>query len=124
MASYPHIEHNEEEIITKYFSNPDQVIHLKSGETLFSQGSHNDRLYLVKEGLLAGFFSDEAYSNQEIFRAEEGMFTGLQSFFSGKFTCNVTVIALEDSLLHYLSYDQIPRKPEENGQFSGICFLS
>ena len=118
MALSTHTGHREEEIITKYFSNPDQVMHLGVGEILFSQGSHNDRLYLVNEGLLAGYFSDEAVSDQEMFRAEKGSFAGLQSFFSGNFTCNVTIRALRESVLHYLTYDQIPKDPEENWQFS------
>ncbi len=95
----------------KYFDS-NHVLEIKKGDTFVKQGQKNRRLYLVSEGLVAGILHKED-SQMEVFRAGENMLIGLYSFFSRQFFAYAEVVALEDSKLTYLDYDDDRVRPDE-----------
>ncbi len=92
-------------LIERYFSDPARQVTLKSGEVLIEQGGMNERLYYVRSGELAGFYSEgseEEKKSTEVLSASEGAFVGVHSFFSGKWTASSTVVAQTDSRLAWI----------------------
>ncbi len=97
----------------KYFNNPDKVIELKKGEVLMVQNQESRRLYLVLDGLISGVL-DRGTSNEiEVFCSEEDMLVGLHSFFSRSFSSYADVIAVTDSKLAYLNYEDDIVRPDQ-----------
>jgi len=92
---------------TAYFSNPNQYISLRKGDELLLQGQFNDRLYLVKKGLLIGFAEEDDGSRYEVFRAVPRMFIGVYSYFSKTNKSLATVVAEKDSELAYIDRKQV-----------------
>ena len=70
---------------------------MRNGDELLLQGQFNDRLYLVKKGLLVGYVEDEDGSRYEVFRAKSGMFIGVYSYFSKTNSSLATVVAKKSS---------------------------
>ncbi len=95
----------------KYFSS-NNILELKKGETLIDQGQESKRLFVVLEGLVAGILHKDN-SKMEVFRAGQDMLIGLFSFFSRKFYAYAEVIALEDSKLSYIDYEDDKVRPDE-----------
>jgi hypothetical protein len=93
-------------LITAYFSDPRKQLWLEKGETLMSQGDHNERLFLVIDGLIGGYVKTEKNGDKRIFTAGSNMFAGVYSFFSRTYESSMTVIAEEDSLLAYIERDE------------------
>jgi len=91
-------------LIETYFSDPARMLALEKGEFLFRQKQFNDRLFLVKQGRLRGFAVNDGGSEVELFIAEPDMFVGVHSFFS-TFTTMTNCVALEDSVISYISYN-------------------
>ena len=89
-----------------YFSNPKQYVNLPKGDVLILEGQFNDRLYLVKKGMLIGYGEHENGERYEVFRATPRMFIGVYSFFSKTNTSLATVESFEDSELAYINRDQ------------------
>jgi signal transduction histidine kinase len=89
-----------------YFSNEKQVISLRKGDELLLQGQFNDRLYLVKKGLLIGYAEDDKGYRYEVFRANPRMFIGVYSSFSKTFPSIATVVAEKNSELAYIDQTQ------------------
>ena len=89
-----------------YFSDENQVISLRKGDELLLQGQFNDRLYLVKKGLLIGYAEDEKGNRYEVFRANPRMFIGVYSYFSKTFSSLATVVADKNSELAYIDQSQ------------------
>ncbi len=99
------------ELQDKYFSKCEQTT-LKKGEVLMKQGAETRRLYLVMEGLLAGSLHGDG-KTVEVFRLEKDMLVGVHSFFSKTFQAYAEVIALEDTRLAYISYEDDIVRPYE-----------
>lgn len=90
----------------KYFGDLTKQVELKKGEFLMKQNYLNKRLYMVLSGLVAGYIDKGEGGKEEIFRAEEPMIVGFHSFFSKSFKAYTDVIALKDSKLAYIEYDE------------------
>ncbi len=98
------------ELKEKYFSNT-EIIEIKKGETLISKGEETRRLFLVLEGLVIGFV-DKDGKPMEVFRSSEDMLVGLHSFFSRTFIAYADVIAIEDTKITYISYEDEIVRPD------------
>ncbi len=97
----------------KYFCGTKNIVHLKEGDILFSQNEKNTKIYLVLEGVVGGFLNTEDGGKLEVFRSKKDMLVGFHSFFSNKSTSYADVIALEDSKLIYISYDDVRVKERD-----------
>lgn len=84
----------------KYFSKADKIVFLQKGDYLFRKGEQNNHLYLLQSGRMKGF---DPQDQGVFFEAESGDFIGLHSFFSLVSTTRMSVVALEDSVLPYIS---------------------
>jgi nitrogen-specific signal transduction histidine kinase len=85
-----------------YFSDVSSRITLETGEILMKQNHENKRLYLVLEGMLAGYRENDSGSKQEILRAGKGMFAGVHSFFSKSYSSYAELVAREPTKLAYI----------------------
>jgi signal transduction histidine kinase len=92
-------------LVDLYFSDPKRVLHIPKGTILLRQEHFNDRLYLVKRGVLRGYAVNPDGSEINVFRATPFMFVGVNSFFSTLKTMT-NVIADEDSEVAYVSYKE------------------
>ncbi|HBH47826.1 MAG TPA: histidine kinase [Bacteroidales bacterium] len=88
----------------KYFADKKKVKHLKKSDYLMRQNQKNSRLYIVLQGLVAGFLDTGSENHQEIFRSGKNMFVGVHSFFSKSDSAYADLIALEDSKLAYIEF--------------------
>lgn len=95
----------------KYFCDDQKVVSLKPGEYLLKQGQENKRLFLVMEGMVAGYLHSESGNRQEVFKSEENMFVGVHSFFSKSFAAYADVIAIKDSKLAFVEADVVEKQP-------------
>lgn len=86
------------------FSDKDKVIRLKKGDILFEQDQKNGRLYLVNDGKLNGYFTDQTLITYPIFEATKNKFIGVYSYFSEDNKSYSRVVATEDSTVSY--YDK------------------
>jgi signal transduction histidine kinase len=93
-------------LVEAYFYDTGQKLRLAQGETLLRQGEYNDRLYLITAGCLSARGTDEDGGDFELFRAEDGMFVGIYSFFSKERRSPLTIVAAADSRLCYIDRDQ------------------
>ncbi|MCK5148903.1 cyclic nucleotide-binding domain-containing protein [bacterium] len=91
----------------QYFSDPKRRISLAKGETLLTQGKHNDRLYLMLEGTAAAYVNKHGGGRYELFQSGKEMFIGVYSFFSKSFVSSATVITQEPCLVAYIDQYQI-----------------
>ncbi|MTI14368.1 ATP-binding protein [Sansalvadorimonas verongulae] len=94
-------------LIDRYFSTPERQMLLEAGTVLIEQGGNNERLYYVRSGKLAGFYSEaeeseEGSESTQVLSAGTGEFVGVHSFFSGTWTASSTVIAQVDSQLAWI----------------------
>lgn len=109
-------------LIEKYFDVPDQQVVAKAGDILLEQDVHNDRLYLVKSGVLDGMLRLEDGSLVQIFESQPGQVVGLYSFFSEEQKSYATVVARTDCTLAYI--DKRPEtQPNANYQELYHLFL-
>jgi signal transduction histidine kinase len=90
----------------KYFCNKAHTKQLKAGEFIMHQNKENYRLYLVLDGLVAGYLQSGEGQRQEIFRSGIDMFVGVHSFFSKSFSAYADVQAIEDTTLAYIEADK------------------
>ena len=97
---------NFEWLTKAYFSNDKKIVSLRKGDELLLQGQFNDRLYLVKKGLLIGYAEDKNGNRYEVFRANPRMFIGVYSYFSKTFSSLATVVAEKNSELAYIDQSQ------------------
>jgi signal transduction histidine kinase len=97
---------NYEWLVENYFSDESRNVTLRKGDELLLQGQFNDRLYLVKKGLLIGYGEDNNGHRYEIFRANPRMFIGVYSYFSKTFSSIATVVAEKNSELAYIDQSQ------------------
>ena len=74
------------------------VINLKEGETLFSQGDTGDQLYIVKTGKIAITIKLPNGTEKEITQLSEGEFFGEMSIFE-KAPRSASCTVIEDSSL-------------------------
>ena len=98
----------------KFFSNSSQVLSLKKGDTLMTQGEENKRIYYVDEGKLTGYFKPDKGAKFEIFNSDEHMIVGLYSFFSKQGKSYTTVVATEDASVSYVDKAQVPKEGDED----------
>lgn len=80
-------------LIERYFDQPERQTRLEAGAVVIVQQEYNDRLFLVLEGELEGYVSENADKKVKVFSASQGAFIGVHSFFSGTWTASSTVIA-------------------------------
>ena len=97
---------NYEWLEENYFSDESRIVILRKGDELLLQGQFNDRLYLVKKGLLIGYAEDKNGNRYEVFRANPRMFIGVYSYFSKSFSSLATVVAEKNSELAYIDQSQ------------------
>jgi signal transduction histidine kinase len=94
-----------------YFADTSQQLVLQPGETLLREGSFNDRLYLIIDGVLTGFLEDENAVSFEVFKSTKNMFVGVYSFFSADHRSYLTIVANEKTTVAYI--DQHKKKLSE-----------
>ncbi len=92
----------------KYFNDPARRIQLKKGATLVVEGMYNDRLYVILDGMLTGYLSDENGDQIEVYQSKRDMFVGVYSYFSKEHLTYLTLIADEDTTVAYI--DQSARE--------------
>jgi len=90
------------ELKKKYFSDPLRQVRLNTGDTLLTEETDNNRLYLVLEGRLNCYLKDQDGREYEVLQSTRNMFLGVYSFFSDESKSFLTVKAAEDSSLAYL----------------------
>lgn len=98
----------------KFFSNSSQVLSLKKGDTLMTQGEVNKRIYYVDEGKLTGYFKPDKGAKFEIFNSDEDMIVGIYSFFSKQGKSYTTVVATEDASVSYVDKSQVPKEGDDD----------
>jgi hypothetical protein len=86
----------------KYFSDPGKTVSLKRKEFLIRKGEINHRLYLVESGKLDGFDPNDKGAH---FKAEAGDYVGVYSFFAPSAVVQMSIVALEDSVVRYFEKD-------------------
>lgn len=86
----------------KYFSDPKKYIHLQKGDVLLRENEHNDKLYLVLDGALAGYLGFDSGHPFEAFRSAKDHFVGVYSFFSETHLSYSTVVAEKPTWLAYI----------------------
>ena len=86
-----------------YFSNPERMVSLKTGETLMEQHEYNDRLYLVLKGRVQGFLPEVGLKQYPVFESGPDHFVGVYSFFAKEHRSYTKVVAKEDSVLAYFT---------------------
>lgn len=89
----------------KYFNNSSMQFTLKKGEYLIRQNEVNNRLYIVLDGLVAGYVSSESGTQYEVFRSAKDMLVGVHSFFSNNHLVYADVVALENCNVAYIEND-------------------
>ena len=97
-----------------FFSNSSQVMSLKKGETLMTQGEVNNRIYYVDKGKLTGYFKPVKGAKFEIFNSDEDMIVGIYSFFSKQGKSYTTVVATEDASVSYVDKSQVPKEGDDD----------
>jgi signal transduction histidine kinase len=90
-----------------YFSDESKHVLLKSGETLLTAATTNNRLYLVREGKLNCYLKDDDGNLYEVQQSTKNMFLGVYSFFSYEQTSYLTVIATEDTRLAFIEKGEV-----------------
>jgi signal transduction histidine kinase len=95
-----------------YFSNPKDQIVLTQGETLLSEGTYNDKLFLILDGTLSGFLEDENGELFEVYKSRRNMFVGVYSFFSPDHISYLTLVADETTTVAYIT-QEVKAKAEE-----------
>lgn len=101
-----------------YFSDPTKQIRLEKGAVLLYPKDKNDKLYLILEGVLAGYIEGESGERFEIFRSGPDSFVGTYSFFSPKHESYSTVVAEEDCLLAYIDHSASRKKNVDGRSFA------
>ncbi|KJY81932.1 histidine kinase [Vibrio galatheae] len=91
-----------EALVERYFNHIERRITVAAGSVLIEQDGHNERLYYVLSGELAGYYSEDGNKQTQVFAAAEGAFIGVHSFFSGTWTASSTVIAQTDVELSWI----------------------
>lgn len=92
-------------LIATCFSDPCRCLKLRRGERLMVQGGYNDRLYLVRKGVLGGYVRAPGGGDHELFRARRNKFVGVYSFFSRTFVSSATVVE-RDAEVAYIDHTQ------------------
>ncbi len=99
-----------------YFSRPGNTLTLKKGDVLLRAGTHNEKLYLILHGTLAGFLEDENGELFEVFKSTRNMFVGVYSYFSPDRSSYLTVVADEPTTVAFLDPED-KQKPEFASHF-------
>lgn len=109
-------------IRSAYFADPARQLQLARGATLLDQDEANHRLYLLLSGEIIGYRRHQQEGEEpsfvEVFRAHEGAFIGLQSFFSGSFTSSSRLIAAADCELAYIERGVAAVEPQRWGSLA------
>lgn len=90
------------ELKKDYFSDESRRILVRKGETLLTENTENNRLYLVLDGSLMCYLKDESGKEYKMMESVRNMFLGVYSFFSYEQKSYLTVIAATDTHLAYL----------------------
>lgn len=94
----------------RFFVYPDQRIKVKTGEVIIRQGEVNEKMYFMESGSTSGYFKPEEGEEFKVFSTGTNMMVGLYSFFSHDHRSYTTVKADEDTVVLYVSRDQLPEK--------------
>lgn len=92
--------------LNKYLSQKIATQHFKKGEFIAVNGDHLDRVYIIRKGLVRGFFN---YNNIEITTwasIDNEMVTSISGFFR-KEPALENIQCLEDTYTESLSYDDL-----------------
>ncbi|MBL7856693.1 MAG: cyclic nucleotide-binding domain-containing protein [Cyclobacteriaceae bacterium] len=103
-----------------YFSDPTKFVSLKKGEVLLREDEHNEKLYLILDGEMAGYIKDASGEDFEVFRSEKDMFVGVYSFFSEDQKSFLTVRAEADTKVAYIEQHQKDSDPNFAAHFFPI----
>lgn len=90
-----------------YFSDPARQRRLAKGEILLHPGKYNDSLYLIREGMLAGYIDHGTGRQYEIFRSGYDNLVGAYSFFSDTHYSYATVRAEEPTVVSFLTHKDL-----------------
>ena len=101
-------------LLEEYFDNQSREINLAKGEMLLEEHDHNSRLYVIKSGRMGGYVSDGEGNFYELFRATEGMFVGVYSFFSKTFVSVTRLVAEEPTKLAYIEAEDFENRKVKN----------
>ena len=96
-----------------YFSDAGRTVELAAGEMLIGQGERTRRMYRIMKGSIISYREEDNQPSEhmptesegrrhEVFRADEGSFVCVQSFFSRAFRSSTSLYALEDTRLAYI----------------------
>jgi len=100
----------------KYFSDPARQLELNADAVLVEQGQRNERLFLILEGTLSGYFHQvDEPEPFRVFHSGPGMFIGVQSFFSGTYISYCQVVADSDCRLAWIDTRTPAVDPQSNG---------
>ncbi|CAH0526128.1 ATP-binding protein [Vibrio hippocampi] len=106
-------------LIQRYFAAEQRQITLQPDSVLFRQSGHNDRLYYVLDGELAGYYEQDSADNLvKVFSAQQGAFIGVHSFFSGTWQASSTVITKTQVKLAWIDRHTAAESPDVNGPLS------
>ncbi len=99
-----------DKIKERYFSDPSKAISLKKDELLLKKGEVNQRLFRIESGNLNGFDPNDKGAH---FQVGENDFVGLHSFFTPSSIAQMSVVALQDSVVRYFERDIFSVDDEE-----------
>ncbi|MDF2154633.1 ATP-binding protein [Vibrio sp. CAU 1672] len=102
-------------LVERYFSDTERRFTVGAGSVLIEQDGHNQRLYYVLSGQLAGFYSEDGNKQTQVFSASQGAFIGVHSFFSGTGIASSTVLAETDADLAWIERETPAVEEEKYG---------
>lgn len=97
-------EQTLQQLVGRYFSQPDQRLVLQANDVLIRQNALNKRLFYVLSGELVGLYSEQGKAPVKVMSAAKGAFLGVHSFFSGDWIASSTVIAETEAELAWIEY--------------------
>ncbi len=114
-----HHKVNQQEFVSRYFSDKDKCIRLKKGDILLNQHEYNRRIFYIKQGEVIGYLPDTRYP-EPIFKGAPGSFVGVYSYFSEDHLSYSEVVAQTPSVVHYFDEDPNALERPEADEFMGF----
>ena len=87
------------------------------GQLIYTQGSLCDRIYVIKKGLVRGFYMINNIEVTTWVSTENEIFTSISGFFSQR-ACKESIESLEDTFVDYLNFDDLKEAFERFADFS------
>ena len=93
--------------LIEYLKRTLETIELQAKDYLLRKGQVSDRIYFVERGIVRGYDKDERGKQTTLWFMDEGnVIVAVKSFFGRKASTEV-IQALEYSVLHGITYDQL-----------------